>query len=344
MNKPTRALLLATATALVLTGCGNGGGDTPGAAGTDQAAAPQSLEAAYTQVVEKVLPSVVEITTGTGLGSGIIYDDKGHVVTNAHVVGTATSFKVTPSAGGDTLNASLVGTYPTEDIAVIQVEGALPGSVAGFADSTKLKVGQIAMAMGNPLGLTGSVSQGIVSALGRTETESPGEGSPGTTLTDMIQTTAAINPGNSGGALVDLDGKVIGIPTLAAGSRDGGAAPGIGFAIPSSTVTRIADQLIANGKVVDSDRAALNITARTVADTDAKLLGVGVVSVAEGGAAQNAGIRPGDIILSIDGTPTPSITRLNVFLASKKPGDQVAVTISRGGSQTEVPVTLGELS
>ncbi|MEV0649874.1 trypsin-like peptidase domain-containing protein [Phytomonospora sp. NPDC050363] len=310
----------------------------------ERTAETDSLEANYQQVVETVLPSVVEITTANGLGSGVIYDDAGHIVTNAHVVGSATTFQVTPAAGGDTLPATLVASYPTEDIAVIKVEGTLPGNPATFADSTQLKVGQIVLAMGNPLGLTGSVSQGIVSAVGRTETEPRTADSPGTVLADMIQTTAAINPGNSGGALVDLDGNVVGIPTLAATSTGSGdAAVGIGFAISSSTATRIADQLIADGKVVDSDRAALGLTVRGVIDESAKPLGVGVVAVTAGGPSQQAGIQPGDIITAIDGTAIPTVTELNVFLASKKPGDQVTVTITRAESSMDVPVTLGEM-
>ncbi|GIG65214.1 S1C family serine protease [Phytomonospora endophytica] len=343
MTRITRVLssLVFASAVLLLGGCTAGAFDPKNA---QEPADGLTLQENYQQVVEKVLPSVVEITTAEGLGSGIIYDDAGHVVTNAHVVGSATTFEVTPAVGGDTLEATLVASYPAEDIAVIQVRGDLPGSPATFADSTQLKVGQIVLAMGNPLGLTGSVSQGIVSAVGRTETERRTADSPGATLADMIQTTAAINPGNSGGALADLAGNVVGIPTLAAtGAQDGAAAPGIGFAISASTATRIADQLIADGKVVDSDRAALGVTVRGVIDSQSRALGVGVVAVNAGGPAATAGIQPGDIITAIDGTPIPTVTELNVLLASKKPGDQVTVTITRADSNMDVPVTLGEL-
>jgi len=343
MTRITRVLSAALVVSAALTAGGCTGGAFDGKA-AEESTDGLTLQENYQQVVEKVLPSVVEITTAEGLGSGIIYDDTGHIVTNAHVVGSATTFKVTPSVGGDTLDATLVASYPAEDIAVIQVQGTLPGSPAAFADSTELKVGQIVLAMGNPLGLTGSVSQGIVSAVGRTETERRTADSPGATLADMIQTTAAINPGNSGGALADLAGNIVGIPTLAATStQDGGAAPGIGFAISSSTATRIADQLIADGKVVDSDRAALGLTVRVVIDSQSRVLGVGVIAVTAGGPAALAGIQPGDIITAIDRTPIQSVTELNVFLAQKKPGEQVTVTITRDDSSLDVPVTLGEM-
>ncbi|WP_239136731.1 S1C family serine protease, partial [Sphaerisporangium rufum] len=208
-------------------------GDGPGRTET-----PRSLvaeEQAYEQVISQVLPSIVQITTKNGLGSGIVYDTAGHIVTNAHVVGRSRSFEVTLSTGGRSRRADLVASYPLGDLAVIKVGDRTGLSPATFGDSTRLKVGQIVLAMGNPLGLSGSVTNGIVSALGRTVTEPQGEGSPGATITNAIQTSASINPGNSGGALTNLSGEVIGVPTLAAVNPDmgGGAAPGIGFAIPS---------------------------------------------------------------------------------------------------------------
>lgn len=159
----------------------------------------------------------------------------------------------------------------------------------------------------------------------------------------MVQTSAAINPGNSGGALVDLDGRVIGIPTLAATDPTlGGTAPGIGFAIPASMVTKVADQIIKDGRVTDSGRAALGITARTVVDDDYQAAGVAVVEVKSGGAADKAGIEPGDIITKIGDTGITTITSLAEALAAEKPGDKVAVTYTRDGSEKTVDVTLGE--
>jgi trypsin-like peptidase len=201
-----------------------------------------------------VSPSVVQIETSEGLGSGIVFDAKGDIVTNYHVVGTAKTFTVTTYAPARRLTGKLVGTFPADDLAVIKVNSnAL--RPAAFADSSKLRVGEIAMAVGNPLGLSSSVTEGIVSALGRQEPEGNG-----VVLQNAIQTSAAINPGNSGGALVNIRGSVIGIPTLgAADPQLGGAAAGIGFAIPSNTVKNIASQIIQHGHVVSSGRPYLGI-------------------------------------------------------------------------------------
>jgi S1-C subfamily serine protease len=208
-------------------------------------------------------------------------------------------------------------------------------------------VGDIVLAMGNPLGLASSVTNGIVSALGRTVSEPQGQGSPGGTIPDAIQTSAAINPGNSGGALVDLDAQVVGIPTLAAVDPEtGSAAPGIGFAISSDTVRRIAPQLIATGKVTNSGRAALGVSVTTVADQQGQPQGVGVVSVTSGGPADKAGIKPGDVIVSVGAQPTPTTQALSSVLANLGVGQQVTVGLLRSGSQstTTVQVTLGQLT
>jgi S1-C subfamily serine protease len=160
----------------------------------------------------------------------------------------------------------------------------------------------------------------------------------------MVQTSAAINPGNSGGALVNLDGQVVGIPTLAATDPNLGnsAAPGIGFAIPSSMVKTVADQIIKDGKVTDSGRAALDITGRTVVDGQLQPAGVAVVEVKSGGAADKAGIRAGDIITRLGDTDITTITSLSEALAAQQPGDRVSVTYTRNGSENKADVTLGE--
>ena len=217
-----------------------------------------SVQADFVAVVNKVRPSVVEITTSTGLGSGVVYDGNGDIVTNDHVVGTARNFQVS-FFDGQVATASLVGAFPPDDLAVIRVHGVTRLHPAVFADSSQLQVGDIDLAIGNPLGLASSVTEGIVSFTGRTV----GEGN-GVVLPDTIQTSAAINPGNSGGALVDTQGRVIGIPTLAATDPElgGSAANGIGFAIPSNTVELVAPQLITAGRVANSGRAALGISRR----------------------------------------------------------------------------------
>lgn len=305
--------------------------------------AASSLEQQYEQVVAQVLPSVVQISTSEGSGSGVVYDTKGDIVTNAHVVGAATTLQVGLASGGKPLAATVVGVFAPDDLAVIRVQAGT-GSLhpASFGRSAAVKVGEIVLAMGNPLGLTGTVTDGIVSATGRTVSE--GQGSSAV-LISAIQTSAAINPGNSGGALVNLAGQVIGIPTLAAADPQlGGAAAGIGFAIPSDTVTSIAAQLIASGKVTSSGRASLGITAQTVADASGQPAGVGIVSVSPGGAAARAGIRSGDVITALAGQPTLSLSELQSVLAAHKPGDRVQARTSRDGGIIAVTVTLGTLT
>ena len=290
-----------------------------------------------------MLPSVVQISTSQGSGSGVVYDTRGDIVTNAHVVGTATTLQVGLASGGKPLAARVVGVFAPDDLAVIKVEtGAGALHPASFGRSASVRVGEIVLAMGNPLGLTGTVTDGIVSATGRTVSE--GQGSSAV-LISAIQTSAAINPGNSGGALVNLAGQVIGIPTLAAADPQlGGAAAGIGFAIPSDTVTSIAAQLIAAGKVTSSGRASLGITAQTVADASGQPAGVGIVGVAPGGAAANAGIAGGDIITDLAGQPTASVAALQSVLAAHKPGDRIQAQLSRNGTESTVLVTLGSLT
>ncbi|TGZ09751.1 S1C family serine protease [Streptomyces rhizosphaericola] len=304
------------------------------------------LEAAYQAVINDVLPSVVQIDASDSLGSGIVYDDKGHIVTNAHVIGEEKSFKVTVATGETVMDASLVSSYPEQDLAVIKLD-EVPDALkpAKFGDAEKVEVGQIVLAMGSPLGLSSSVTQGIVSALGRTVSESRSGGGTGATIANMVQTSAAINPGNSGGALVNLRSEVIGIPTLAATDPQLGdsAAPGIGFAIPVSMVRTVADQIIKDGKVTDSGRAALNITGRTVVDDSYRPAGVALVSVDRGGAADEAGLRAGDIITKIGDSEVTTVTSLSEALAGDKPGDKVTVTYTRGGDSRTAEVTLGEI-
>ena len=309
--------------------------------------AAAQLENAYQQVIKEVLPSVVEIRTEQALGSGVIYDKLGDIVTNAHVVGSATTFQVQLAGRANSVHATLRGTYDASDLAVIRLDDASAVQPASFGRSADLRVGDLVLAMGNPLGLASSVTNGIVSALGRTVSEPQGQGSPGATIPDAIQTSAPINPGNSGGALVDMNAQVVGIPTLAAvDPESGSAAPGIGFAISSDTVRRIAPQLIATGKVTDSGRAALGVRVSTVTDPQGQPQGVGVASVTPGGPAAKAGIQPGDVIVSVAGQPTPTTQALADVLANLRVGQTVTVGLLRNGSQstTTVQVTLGQLT
>ncbi|WP_432547206.1 S1C family serine protease [Kineococcus sp. SYSU DK004] len=348
---------------VVLAGCTAGGGDAaePGAASAETSTASSSpsssspsggsqvqvLEDAYQQVIADVLPSVVEIRTSTGLGSGVVLDEEGNIVTNAHVVGQETEFQVTFATSPTSYPGTLVGTYPENDLAVVNVQGAPDLRPAELGDSDAVEVGDLVLAMGNPLGLSSSVTNGIVSATGRTVTEPPSEAVPaGAVLPGTIQTSAAINPGNSGGALVDMDGQVVGIPTLAAtnASQDGNApAPGIGFAIPANTAADIAEQLVRDGEVTSTNRAALGVTVTTVADPSGQPAGAGVVAVEPGGGAEAAGLRPGDVITQVDGQEIRSTAGLSTVLADLEVGQTVDVTVLRDGDEQTLSVTLGEL-
>jgi S1-C subfamily serine protease len=240
--KKTPGIAAIVVTLAGLTGLAACGDDHSSAQATSAVSASPSATALQTQtvkVVERVSPAVVQIQCANSLGSGIVYDGRGHIVTNAHVVDGARSCTV-PLSGGDRHSAGVIGRDTGHDLAVVQVHGATPAP-ATFGNSDDLRVGDTVLAMGNPLGLTSSVTQGIVSSLNRSVAESAN-----VDLSALIQTSAEINPGNSGGALVDLSGRVVGIPTLTAVDPEFGdnQAPGIGFAIPSKAVKSIASSLI----------------------------------------------------------------------------------------------------
>jgi putative serine protease PepD len=319
---------LATA-AILLAGCGAAGAPAPTAGTVAPSAA--ALEQQFVRVVEQVGPSVVLVQTSSGLGSGVVFDAKGDVVTNHHVVAGARNFQIVV-ANGKRYSARLVGSFAPDDLAVLHIDatGLQP---AAFADSRRLAVGDLALAIGNPLGLQSSVTEGIVSGLGRTVNEANGVALP-----NVIQTSASINPGNSGGALVNLQGQVIGIPTLTATDPQlgGGQAPGIGFAIPSNIVRNIATQLVDQGKVTDSHRAYLGVQGGTTSG------GLLVAQVQPGSPAGRAGIRAGDLVTAVDGTATPDPATLADVLAGLKPGQTVAVAVTHpDGERQTVQVTLG---
>ena len=324
-------ILAASACVAVLVGFASGRASSSTRTALSSLNTGAALQNAFVSVFKKVSPSVVQIQTAEGLGSGIVFDSKGDVVTNDHVVGSSTTFTVLTSSG-KRLTGKLVGDFPADDLAVIKVSGTSLHP-ATFANSSNLRVGDIAMAIGNPLGLQSSVTEGIVSALGRNESEGNN-----VTLVGAIQTSAAINPGNSGGALVNIGGNVIGIPTLAASDPQlGGAASGIGFAIPSNTVTSIASQIIKSGHVTDSGRSYIGIS---IGDTGN---GVYVASVKPGTPGAKAGLVVGDVIVAVNGTATPTSNDLGTVLANYKPGQTVTLTIvHQNGSKSSVKVALGQ--
>jgi len=301
-------------------------------------------------VIAKVRPAVVEVNVttqqGGAIGSGVIIDGRGYIVTNNHVVNGAQSMTVT-LYDGTNLQAQLVGTDPADDLAVVKITPPSKGlTVASIGNSSQLVVGQDVMAIGNPLGITQTVTHGIISALGR----SVSEGQGGAIIPNAIQTDAAINPGNSGGALVDMQGNLVGIPTLTAIDPEFNTpASGVGFAIPSNRVATIVPQIISSGSVTHTGRAALGVS---VADVDANLAaqdnlsvdhGAYVASVVQNGAAASAGIQSGDVIVQINNTPVTDSQSLGEALASHNPGDTVAVHIYRGSQQMTFNVKLGEL-
>jgi putative serine protease PepD len=295
------------------------------------AAAALAFQRAITAVVHELSPSVVQIQNSQGLGSGIVFDTAGDIVTNNHVVEGGGPYTVT--AGVHTFSGKLVGAFAPDDLAVVRVSGAHLRP-ASFADSNRLSVGDLAVAIGNPLGLRSSVTDGIVSAFRQGVSEGNGVALP-----TMIQTSAAINPGNSGGALADIEGRVIGIPTLAATdpSLGGSAAPGIGFAIPSNLVKQIATQIIRFGHVVNSRRAYLGVQIR-----DTNGAGVFVATVTKGGPAAKAGLVVGDVITHVNGHQTPTLNDLTSVLSELKPGTTVALeVVTQQGAHKTLHLTLG---
>ena len=316
----------------------------------------------WTSVAKAVSPSVVSIDVvlqnGEAAGSGVIIDKQGHVLTNNHVVSGAGNGSISVALNdGRTYSASIVGTDPSTDLAVIKLQGA-PSDIVPMTlgDSDKVAVGDPVMAVGNPLGLSGTVTTGIVSALNRPVTtqasdqnQSPfggGQTTADTVVTNAIQTSAAINPGNSGGALVNAKGELVGINSSIAQLGGGGFGSsgqsgniGIGFAIPVNEAKSIASQLIQKGH---ADHAFLGVSARdsVVTDGAAKRAGAQVVQVVSGTPADKAGVKQGDVIIMVNGERIESSTALVAQIREMKAGEQAKLTVVRGGQRVQLDVTL----
>lgn len=330
---------------------------------TDTEVAPMSQtladveEQLFIELYERVSPSVVHIAVTTrgssGSGSGFVWDTEGHIVTNNHVVEGARRIVVS-FADDSTAEAELVGADADSDLAVIKVD--VPASrlhPVELGDSDALRVGQRAIAIGNPFGFEQTMTTGIVSALGRVVRQQSGFSLP-----QLIQTDAAINPGNSGGPLLDSHGRVIGVTTLIF-SRSGANA-GVGFAVPVDTLKRVVPSLIATGRYADPWLAiqGLSITPLLAEALDLRVeQGVLVQSVIEGGPAAKAGLRggdqqarfegrllttDGDIIVAIDDAAVQDMDDLIVYLADTSVGQRVTLTVLRNGRRQRVQVTLGE--
>ncbi|MCI3925777.1 trypsin-like peptidase domain-containing protein [Paenibacillus sp. TRM 82003] len=316
-------------------------------------------------VADSVSPSVVAVgvssAQGSGVGSGIVYDEQGHVVTNNHVVtgaGANAQIVVTLS-DGRRYEATIVGTDPATDLAVLQLQDP-PADLAPatFADSDEVVPGQAVMALGNPLGLAGSATTGIVSAVDRpvlttaeTEAQNPYGGPFGqqttteTVATNAIQTDAAINPGNSGGALLDSSGRVIGvnssIATLSSSASAQSGSIGLGFAIPANEVGMIADQLVADG-TADHAWLGVSLTQDDPAVTVGEVTRTGaqVAAVSEGTPAAQAGLRAGDVITAVDGEFTAGYEALTAAVREVAVGSEVELTVVRDGSEETLTATL----
>jgi len=307
------------------------------ATGTDEEAPSaevgQSLFAGVPEVVEEVQPSVVAIVTDVSEGSGVIYDDDGAVVTNAHVVADAQTVEVV-FADGSRADADVVAGDPSVDLAVIRTNRD-DLRAAEFSDATP-RVGELAVAIGNPLGFENTVTAGIISGLERTV---PGGGAA---LVGLLQTDAAISPGNSGGALVGASGEVIGINVAYIPPQGGAVA--IGFAIPSVVVIDVADELLADGRV---QHAFLGITPRALTRQLAEQYGIEadsgvlVVQVLPASPAADAGIRTGDVIVAIGDEPVDEPGDLLAELRTRDPGDRVELTLLRAGEEVTVQVEIG---
>lgn len=321
------------------------GGSSSGLGPESDAAALDAFSRTVAGAVEAVGPAVVSIRRKqarrdgeagdllAGAGSGVIIAPDGYVLTNDHVAAGADGLEVV-LADGSALAAEIVGEDPDTDLALLRVgRGGLPA--ARFGDSGALRVGQLVVAIGNPLGLQTTVTAGVVSALHRTL-----RGVSGRLIEDIIQTDAALNPGNSGGALVDGRGRVIGINTAVIAG-----AQGLCFAVPINTAQRIIPELMREGRVV---RGHLGLAGQTVAlarAMSARLglsarAGVLVVMVSESGPAALAGLRPGDVILSLDESTTPSVDAIHRLLDRHAIGRRMRLSVLRGEALSELEVVV----
>ena len=326
----------------------NGGGSQSATSTTTTVAANSSTTnvsngvLTIAEIAKQSSPSVVEVdatesagssTFGGGSsaasaeGTGFVYDSKGDIVTNDHVVKGSSSVSV-KLQDGSTYKATIVGADVTTDIAVLHIDA--PSSELTpltLADSSNVQVGDGAVAIGNPFGLDDTVTSGIVSAVNRQIT-APDNTTP---IDGVIQTDAAINHGNSGGPLLNMSGEVIGITSQI--QSDGGGNEGVGFAVPSNLVRTIANELISSGS---AEHALLGVVPSTTSTN-----GVKVTSVETGSGAKKAGLQVGDVITEVNGTPVTSAGQLRAMIAVAKPGDTVTLTIRRNGDTKTIKATLG---
>lgn len=295
---------------------------------------------AYSRVVSTVArsmtPHVASVRLARGGGSAVVYADDGYLLTNAHVVGRGRHGTATFTDGSEA-DFDVVGADPLSDLAVLRVRGDAP-TAAGFGDADDLVVGQLVVAVGNPLGFSGSVTAGVVSALGRAIPVQ--QGAAAHVIEDVIQTDAALNPGNSGGALADSSGRVVGINTAVAGF-------GLGLAVPvNSTTRRIIETLLVEGRVRRAYLGVVGVPAPLPDDVAARTgqsSGLRIVEVISGGPAHRAGIRPGDLVLTVAREAVSDAQGIQRQLFAEVIGTRLPVTVLRNGAMVDVFATPTEL-
>ncbi|GAA2682028.1 S1C family serine protease [Actinoplanes palleronii] len=358
-----RKILMAGAAAIVIALLSGGVGAATVMAMDDNGSNPtvQTGNSSVTRVVDRsslaqiaaaVQDSVVSITTGSGEGSGVVMSADGYIVTNNHVVASASGDTVNIIfADGKKATAKIVGTDPRTDLAVVKADGVSGLKAATFGDSSKMEVGDTVLALGSPLGLEGSVTAGIISAKDRTiessseedqqeqqnplgQSQQQQQSSTSTTMTGLLQTDAPINPGNSGGALVNTNGEVIGINSAIATSGSSSGNIGLGFSIPSNKAVDVAKALMAGTKV---SHPALGVSVTTAENGGAL-----VSQVTSGSAAAKAGLQQGDVITKVDGKEISESDDLVAAVQAGSVGQQMTITFTRNGAEKSVTVTLAE--
>jgi len=322
--------------------------------------------ASYSDAVQRATPSVVNISTSkeirsprhpllndpvfrrffgdqlpdeaqraSSLGSGVIVSTSGYVITNHHVVEAADEIEVT-LADGKKLLAKLVGNDPDTDLAVLRVDSENLPAIT-FGSSETLRVGDVVLAIGSPFGFSQTVTSGIVSALGRT-------GLGINTFENFIQTDAAINPGNSGGALIDASGNLIGINTAIVSNSPTGGSMGIGFAIPVSTAKMVLEQIVKSGSVT---RGWIGVEAQAISPTIAESFKLGstrgalIAGVLRGGPADKAGVKPGDVLVEVQGRPVADPAGMLNLIAALPPGQPAKLRLKRQGQEVDATITVG---
>jgi putative serine protease PepD len=334
----------------VLGGC-TGTTTTTSTSSSTAAASSVASACSVTNVADQVIPSVVTIaaqgSAGAGTGSGEVIRSDGYILTNNHVISVAANGGRVEVlfADGTTAPATITGRDPLTDLAVLKVQSSRQLKVIQFGSSGSVHVGEPVVAIGAPLGLSGTVTSGIVSALDRT-VQVPGENDRSALLVSAVQTDAAINPGNSGGALVNCSGQLIGVPTAGAsvpsssGESSGGNI-GLGFAIPVDLAKSVSDEIISTGRVTHAFFGVQTVPIPPEAAAQAGVSeGLFVAGVVANGPAARAGLREGDVITSIDGKPATSNIQLQELTLTKEPGDTVSIGYQRDGKSGTATVTL----